>query len=340
MSSTEVVCYIFGAVPLLVAPGCAWSLDEDAAAETDVDAPLRASCPIFADAGAILGATGRVRTLSLSDEVLVVADEIVTESGAVGNVAWTAERSGDAASCAADLIAGSELRSGLDATPLAGQHPAAFGAVFAAGARVHAFVFVLDGFERIGTGLATWDSARRQFIAAPPYLFASGRPSYGDAALVEGGFVYAYGTASAGFLAEHCFVARAPVDRLFDPTAWQYYQDGNVFGTDPDEAWPIFGGGGGLGVVGRGGRILAIYAPPLGDVAVLRVGLGPTGPWSPATVVTRCQGPKKAFCTGFDWHPEWAGPSAELPAFTYGLSSFEALPAAQRSTRLVSAISP
>src|SRR5690606_14956340 len=160
-----------------------------------------------------------------------------------------------------------------------------------------------------------------------------GRPTYGDAALVAGDDIYAYGCATSGFLAEDCFVARAPVARAADPTAWRYWRDGDDFGADPDDAWPIFSGGSGLAVTTAGPRVVVAHGTPLGDTVFLRTGLGPTGPWSPPAPVTRCALPAGAFCGALAF-AEPLAVAGEL-ALTYAIASFDPLAPDARRTRLV-----
>ena len=152
--------------------------------------------------------------------------------------------------------------------------------------------------------------------------------------LVDGDRVYAYGCAPSGFLSARCFVARAPVDRLHDRTAYEFYRSGGEFGPDPDTAWPIFEGGGGLAVVSRGARVYAAYVTPLGGTIHVRSGLGPTGPWSADVEVATCDLPAGAFCGGLGAHEALAAAADQL-ALTYAVSSFAPLPAGADASRLV-----
>jgi len=316
---------------------CAVSLEDDEATTPDPDAPPIATGCIAGAGGDVLGVTGRLRTLTVDGGLLVVADT-VEGPATIADAAWLAPApTAFAPACDAALVAPADVAPALDATPLAGDADAALLAVFAGDdGTVHAFVRTSRGFDTLGTGVATWDDAARRFVAAPGYLFGAGRPGYGDAALVHEGFVYAYGAQSAGFLAEDCFVARAPLEAITDPTAWRFYVDGDFFGDDPDDAWPIFPGGGNLAVMRAGERVVAVYTTPLGDTIYLRQGLGPTGPWSPAEAVARCALPDGGFCGGLGLHPALADPDGDGATLvvSYGVATFDALPRESLLVRL------
>ncbi|MCA9518186.1 MAG: hypothetical protein KC635_24780 [Myxococcales bacterium] len=331
-------------VAVVALGGCAVSLDDEAPDTSAApDAPLLASCPVAAS-GAVAGATGRVQAVSLPDgSVLAVLGAVQhgsgspTEAASVVHLA-TANTLG---ACGEGLAAADDAGGGVDVTALDSDAAGtALGVWVEPGeGAVHAFVSVARGFDVLGTGLATLDRATGRFIAGAGYLFAGdGRPSYGDAALVAGGYVYAYGCAASGFLAEDCFVARAPVADAGDRTAWRYFRDGGDFGADPDDAWPLFSGGSGLAVAQVGPRVVVAHATPLGDTVLLRTGLGPTGPWSPAAPTTRCEVPAGAFCGALAFVAPLAD-AGEL-ALTYAVASFEPLDAAARRTRLVRLSAP
>jgi hypothetical protein len=207
-------------------------------------------------------------------------------------------------------------------------------AAFAVGGRAFAYVRASRGWDDVGVTLAEWDDDAAAFVAGGEYLFTADRPTYGDAVLVDGDTVYAYGCRPSGFLSESCFVARAAGDRLADPTAYEFYRSGGDFGPDPDSAWPIFEGGGGLAVVARGARVYAVYATPLGGSLHVRSGLGPTGPWSADYEVTACELPEGAFCGGVGAHDTLA-PGPDQLALTYAVGSFDPLPAGADQSRLV-----
>lgn len=313
--------------------GCAEPLEHERSDTRDADTPpIPESCPLLVRDDALAGATGRVQLTPLDSGTLVAADAVLVGEGELPSATFVAT---DLATCARPSAAPVPIP--LDLSAFASGLDARFGAVVRLpDERVVAFVFLTRGFEPIGTALATWDGGR--FVAGHPALFAAGRP-WGEAALAADGYLYAYGAAEAGFLAEALYVARAPLEHLDDPSAWRFYRDGDDFGTDPDEAWPVLSGGGGATVMAlpddADGRVVIAYHAPLGDRVVLRTGLGPTGPWSPPTEVARCAwhgSPDDLLCGALAWLPSFSGPDGL--ALAMGFASFDAVPAAVRRTRL------
>ncbi|TNF23983.1 MAG: DUF4185 domain-containing protein [Deltaproteobacteria bacterium] len=323
----------------LTLAGCAIQLDDGAtAADGDDNVTTLPSCAVLA-AGDVVGVRGRLRVLPApGGGELVVADALQRRATAplkLDDAVYVAVPQDSGEACGEPLAsdAGAAV-PGLDLSALS-TDDGGFLATFTADGAVYAFVETSSGFTALGTGLARWDAARGVFVAGPRYLFAAGRPSYGEAALTHDGFVYAYGCASAGFLRDDCYVARAPLDALDDPTAWTYYRDGDAFESDPDDAWPLFSGGRGLAARRLAdGRVLVAYATPLGDTVFVRTGLGPAGPWSPAVAVTRCALPIGAFCGAMSFVPALDGAAGE-PALTYAIASFDGLAPADLLTRLV-----
>jgi hypothetical protein len=321
--------------------GCAVSLDDPRATPAADDAVTTLpSCPVLARPPDLMGVRGRLRALNApGGGTLVVADALQRASTTplkLDNAVYVAVPQDSGAACGVPLASdASAAVSGLDVSALTPSGTGGFLAVFAAGADVYAFVRTAHGFDAVGTGLARWDRASGVFVAGERYLFAPGRPSYGDAAIVVDGHVYAYGCAESGFLTDSCFVARAPLAALDDPTAWGFYRDGDAFASDPDDAWPLFEGGRGLTArLLPEGRVLVAYATPLGGAVFVRTGLGPSGPWSPAVPVTRCEVPAGAFCGAMSFVPALDGAAGEI-ALTYAIGTFEPLAPEGLLTRIV-----
>jgi hypothetical protein len=317
---------------------CAISLDPEPVPEpVDPDeVPEIPGCPLFDD-GRGLSAAGRVRSFVRGDRTWFVADVLRVEDGggeptAIEPAVFEAGTL-DAETCLRGVPEMLPARSGLDTSALA-DVDASILSTFVAGDRTLAYVHAFEGFALIGIALAEWDDAAGAFVARGEYLFTGDRPAYGDAALVVDQTIYVYGCRESGFLTDACYVARVPVDRAHDPTAYEYYQDGGGFGTDPDDAWPIFEGGRGLAITSRGDRVYVAYATPLGRSLHVRSGLGPTGPWSAPVEVTRCELPGGAFCSGVAAHPLLEDAPDRL-ALSYGVGSFEPLPDDAARTRLV-----
>ena len=321
--------------------GCAVSLDDpQATPAADDNVTTLPSCAVLARPPDLVGVRGRLRVVNApGGGTLVVADALQRASETplkLDNAVYVAVPQDSGEACGVPLAsdAGAAV-SGLDVSALTPTGNGGFLSVFAAGGEVWAFVRTARGFDTVGTGLARWDRPSGVFVAGERYLFAPGRPSYGDAAVVVDGDVYAYGCAESGFLTDSCFVARAPLDALDDPTAWGFYRDGDAFASDPDDAWPLFEGGRGLAArLLPDGRVLVAYATPLGDTVFVRTGLGPSGPWSPAVPVTHCEVPAGAFCGAMSFVPALDGPAGEI-ALTHAIGTFEQLESTDLLTRLV-----
>jgi len=117
-----------------------------------------------------------------------------------------------------------------------------------------------------GRGVAALDPATLRFQPTAMLLWTADRPSFGDAAVAQGGFVYAYGCAAAGFLRHDCYVARAPEDRVGDESAYAYYAGGGQWTARVDGAWPMLTAGPrvDVGYDARRRRFLMTYVPALG----------------------------------------------------------------------------
>ncbi|MDH2413985.1 DUF4185 domain-containing protein [Nocardioides sp. CER19] len=119
------------------------------------------------------------------------------------------------------------------------------------------------------------------------------RPMWGAAALVEGEWVYLYGTArpqratAGGFSLR---VARTRVDDLLDPGRWRYW-DGSRWRRDPASARQLLPAGDSvsqtLSVFERNGRWYAVSKRGefLGSDLTVWTASSPTGPFGDATVV-------------------------------------------------------
>jgi hypothetical protein len=121
------------------------------------------------------------------------------------------------------------------------------------------------------------------------------RPMWGAAALVEGEWIYLYGTSrpnrstTAGFSLR---VARVKVDDLLDTSKWRYW-DGERWRRDPATARELLPPGDGvsqtLSVFGRDGRWYAVSKRGefLGSDLTVWTASSPTGPFGDATVVAQ-----------------------------------------------------
>lgn len=147
----------------------------------------------------------------------------------------------------------------------------------------------------IGSSLAIWANFEtgpiRPVLAAggeePTLLFHAPEPAFGQAALIVGDQLYAYGCTDAAF--QPCMVARVELERLFDRSAWEVWT-GREWSSDLTEASAVLEAGPVLSVHYNHHvrRYLALYSEPLGPLGAaisLRSALAPEGPWSGATRV-------------------------------------------------------
>lgn len=282
----------------LAASGCAVDLEDTPAPESQPPAPTLASCKLFEQ---LDGLKGRVTPVTLPD-------------GRELTLAAHPDLEGDTSSAAFE---GTE-RCGAEAVPF-GARPvidvSAHGDGWTATPRAsfttdEAFVyFSLDrGFESQGAGIARYDPDAEAFVSEG-LLWTSDRPSYGSGALVDGDYVYVYGGAPARFLAADVYLARVARDRVSEPNAYEYFQGGGSWATDPDLAGALLEGGTQPSVMWHAAseRYLMAYATPLAREITLRSGLGAAGPWSRPFTFGSCALPfEQAFCGDLEFLPAFA----------------------------------
>lgn len=278
----------------LVAAGCAVDLDDPAAAGPVVPEPdlvqLRGCPALLHAADAVEGRLERVQLPS--GQTLFVAASL-THSGVTASATVLATdpnpcAESDAVVAAQPAIDADSLGEGVNARPQALLATDQSALAFFSAERVDPAY----GFVTVGRGLARWDASSSRFVE-PMLLWTGDRPSFGSGAVLHGGKVYAFGSKQARFLSADIYVARADLDRVTEVGAWEYDNGGGNWTASVDHAWPMVEGGDPVGVQWNSGlqRWMLVYAEPLGDRLLLRTGLGPSGPWSAATVLGRCDLP-------------------------------------------------
>lgn len=274
--------------------GCAVPLDRDED-ETPARAPTTeplAGCDLLS--GVVDELAGGVSEVALPDgRALLVAESVELEGDRTSSAFVLG---GDR--CASDatplparpIIDVSRHGDGKVGTPRAG---------FAADAAY--LFFSLDapgGSASEGAGIARYDEQTSAFVSLG-LLWTADRPSYGSGAWVEGDYVYAYGGLSSGFLAADVYLARAPLALVGEPAVYEYFVGGGNWGPDADSAAPIAQGGYEPSVAWdpEAQRFVMAYVEPLAREIRLRVGLGPSGPWSYPVTLGGCILPfESAFC--------------------------------------------
>jgi hypothetical protein len=305
-------------VALLLAAlsGCAVNLDDgDAPASPPTQAPALSACKLLPD---LDGLRGRVAPVTLPDgrELLLAATP--NFAGDTRSAAFEAGKvcgRGAMALPTRPIIDVSSLTKDRVGTPR--------GAFTTGAAYVYFSLDDAGSFASDGTGIARFDPDRGVFVAEA-LLWTSDRPAYGSSALVDGDYVYVFGGLPARFLAADVYLARAPLDRLSEPAAYEYFGGGGTWAGDADLAVPLLEGGTTPSVVWHAAsrRYLMAYATPLTREITLRSGLGLAGPWSRPLPFGACSLPfEQAFCGDVTFLPSLAEKN-EL-ALAHGIYAFD-----------------
>lgn len=311
----------------LVLAGCGVRLDEPAPAPAADPAPaVTGGCRPF-EADGVTRVSGRISAVDLANgSTLLVAGAARVDGKDVDNVGFVVAGGAGALDCYAGAT---RLPDAVVGPSASGPLVEALAPVVADGER---WLFYAAsrwdasadfGIAKVGYGVARWDDAAKQFVPGADLLWTADRPSFGSAAVVEGGRVYVYGCVDTSFSAD-CYVARAPVDRIDDAGAYEYSSGGTHFTSDIDEAWPVLSASDPVSVVAdpAGARWLMLYAPVLGSTVTVRSGLSPAGPWSNAFDVASCDLPdKEAFCTGVT---ALGAPAGGALRVSYAIATFTA----------------
>lgn len=318
-------CRGLAALALAVLAACAAGGDPDPAADGGTDGvppPLAEGCRLFD--GAVRGAA---RSYPAGNGVTrwIVGEARVSRGAEVDVVsAATAvvldEGAPDCFSSA--VIAERSVLAVPRATPMAAVRAAEAGWMYFESWREapgEPFGVRLEGY-----GVARYDESTGQLVGSGRLLWTADRPSFGRSVVAPGdGYLYLHGCREAGFLRHDCYVARVEEARLEDESAYAYYSGGGNWTARVDGAWPVATAGPSVDVRFDAvrGRYLMAYVPVLGSTIHLRTGLTPSGPWSRAYPLARCDVPDEVFCGDVVLHPHLA-PDAEHLALTYSAGSF------------------
>jgi len=179
----------------------------------------------------------------------------------------------------------------------------------------------------LGSGLGRWDPVTRQIVVpSPGALPFSTDLDLGDASWVSGDRAYVWGCpAPIESLTERCVLARLDAsDRM------ELFAGNNrwVSTNRRADAAPVFDAGpwiSSIVPVRDPARLAHVFAVGFGSDLQTHSAVAPEGPWTPATVLARCDlppGDPDAFCAGPVVHQELADPTrpGELPV-TYGVGT-------------------
>jgi hypothetical protein len=141
----------------------------------------------------------------------------------------------------------------------------------------------------LGRSVAIWSSLDtrpdRPVVSQrehPTVLFDGTEPSFGSAAQVVDGDLYAFGCDGDPMrFNSPCKLAKVPLDDVLLRSRWQFW-DGATFSSKLEDAVELFTGNGLLSVAWNSHiqRWLAVYSEPLTNVVVARSAAALTGPWS------------------------------------------------------------
>jgi hypothetical protein len=143
-------------------------------------------------------------------------------------------------------------------------------------------------FTETGASIARWSSVDQPTVRPsvqptapdPTVLFGPDEPSWGAAALLVDGDLYAYASVLGG-----CFVARVPLHQALDRSAWRFFT-GDAWSKDWHDVSVIFDCAPQMTIHKSAwlDRYVAFYMVPLGQQMALRVADRPEGPWSEALI--------------------------------------------------------
>jgi len=260
--------------------------------------PMLSGCLPFRNLAGVSAMTGAMRSIpGPNGGALVVVDDAVAGDA-------------DVPSLAIELLPGATVTDCLAASsPWSGVPTSAFdppslaplsGAV---AGDVALFYYVDPTYGSVGVAMRDPTSGR--FLPGAALLWTVDRPTYGTAAVVSAGQVYALACTPARFLDADCTVARAPFGSADDESAYGYYVGGGRWSPRVDDAWPMTSGGTSMDVawLPSQSRWLMAYVPPLGTTISVRSGLTPEGPWSAPIDVATCDlADPDMFCGGVHLH--------------------------------------
>lgn len=185
-------------------------------------------------------------------------------------------------------------------------------------------------FYGVGNGLAVWEDFDQSPVRPevrpgtdePTLLFSQDEPSFGSAAVVHEGYLYAY-ACDLDWLTKPCKLARVPLADATDRSKWRFW-DGGGWSEQLSAAKPVFDGNDIMTVFRCpfAGVFVAIYSQPMDAKTMLRTAPAPEGPWSRTVKLFDNKEPE-----GGGWvydalaHPEYAQNDGLTQYVTYSRST-------------------
>jgi hypothetical protein len=144
-------------------------------------------------------------------------------------------------------------------------------------------------FHGVGQAIAVWSGfdsiPERPAIEPtqehPTMLFLENEPGYGQGPVIKDDALYSFACTSRDAFSPPCSLARAPLDRVLERAAWEYW-DGDAWSTDINAAEALFDGAPIITVAWNAHleRYTVVYSAPLSNDVLIRTSPELTGPWS------------------------------------------------------------
>ncbi|MGE5255733.1 MAG: DUF5005 domain-containing protein [Hyphomicrobiales bacterium] len=181
------------------------------------------------------------------------------------------------------------------------------------------------GFRLVDTWLGQVanpdDSPERWHLTQRKIPWSSEHRLFGSSTVQQAGFCYIFGTvdeSADGLSARYMIVARVPVEKLGDFSAWRFFAGGEWV-AEADRAGRVCEGVAGefsVSLQPALNRYVLVYTDGgLSEHIILRYSSQPYGPWSEPTRVYQCpemSWDPRIFCYGAKAHPELARDAREL----------------------------
>jgi Domain of unknown function (DUF4185) len=183
------------------------------------------------------------------------------------------------------------------------------------------------GWKTIGAGIATWTPGspvvrpiENPGSRTPTLMWGPSEIPYTSGWVSDGETLFAYGC-QAGFLVQHCHVARVGLADATDKAKWTYYAGGETWSSTPADSVTVFEGGAAgnaIQYLPYLGEYLAVYNGVFSDEVRYRVSSTPWGPWSDEAVMfVGLPGWQGSIDYAAEAHPEYAQDGGRTQFVTY-----------------------
>lgn len=178
----------------------------------------------------------------------------------------------------------------------------------------------LLNFQTAGHSMAAWRRLGEPLERISQLMFGQNEPAYGSAAVTLNAMLYIFGCSLDG-TSKPCRLARVPLARATDRTAWEFYGVSQKWQKDIDGSKVILDGNDMMSVSFNSylNRYLAIYSQPMSTAVVLRTAKTIEGPWSRPLKAFDAIAPLNDIGWIYDAleHPEYAGENGRVIYITY-----------------------